>query len=227
MEKMITFKRPDGNDCSGYYAEPAVGEGAPGVVLIQEWWGLNDQIKAVARRLVGAGYRVLAPDLYRGQVTLDVAEAEHLMHALDFGDAAAQDIRGAVQYLKGGSPKVAVMGFCMGGALTLLAAVHVREADAAVCYYGFPPEAAADVRAIQIPLLGHFAEQDEFFPIAEVDGLEARLKQGGVAYEFHRYAARHAFANETRPNYDAEAATLAWQRTLDFLAMHCFCPPDI
>ncbi|HET9943610.1 MAG TPA: dienelactone hydrolase family protein, partial [Terriglobia bacterium] len=137
--KTVTFKRPDGKAISGYYAEPAGGPKAPGIVVIQEWWGLNDQIKGIADRLATAGYRALVPDLYRGEVTVEAQEAQHLMSNLDFGDAAAQDIRGAVQYLKQESAKAGVSGFCMGGALTLLAAVNVPEADAAVPWYGYPP----------------------------------------------------------------------------------------
>src|SRR5438128_10862299 len=139
MSQMITFKRPDGKECSGFYVEPADGAKAPGMVVIQEWWGLNDQIKGVANRLASAGYRALVPDLYRGKVGLDAKEAEHLMNNLNFGDAATQDVRGAVQYLKQSSPKVGVTGYCMGGALTILAACFVPEADAAVAWYGFPP----------------------------------------------------------------------------------------
>ena len=101
MGEKIIFKRPDGKESSGYYSVPDAGEEAPGVVVIQEWWGLNDQIRAVADRLAMAGYRALVPDLYRGKVTLEVAEAEHLMSNLDFADAATQDLRGAIQYLKG------------------------------------------------------------------------------------------------------------------------------
>src|SRR5919201_2395399 len=121
---MITCKRSDGKDCSAFYVEPAAGAGSPAVVVIQEWWGLNDQIKGVANRLAAAGYRALVPDLYRGQVGLDAKEAEHLMSNLNFGDAAGQDVRGAVQYLKRASARVGVTGFCMGGALTFLAAVQ-------------------------------------------------------------------------------------------------------
>src|SRR5262249_61972911 len=119
MSQMIRFQRPDGKECSGFYVEPAVGATAPGIVVIQEWWGLNDQIKGVAQQLAGEGYRALVPDLYRGSVALQANEAEHLMQGLNFGDAATQDIRGAVQYLKQSSPKVGVTGFCMGGALTV------------------------------------------------------------------------------------------------------------
>src|ERR1039458_8142187 len=132
MGKTVSYQRPDGGSVNGYLAEGARGVPAPGIVVIQEWWGLNDQIRGVASKLAAAGYRALVPDLYRGKVALDANEAEHLMHGLDFAAAARQDVRGAVQYLKAtGSAKVGVTGFCMGGALTLLAAVHVPEADAA------------------------------------------------------------------------------------------------
>ena len=217
MGKRITFKRPDGKESTGYYAIPSAGENAPGVVVIQEWWGLNDQIKGVANRLAEIQYRALVPDLYKGTVTLEVAEAEHLMGNLDFGDAATQEIRGAVQYLKENSPKVAVLGFCMGGALSILTAVHVKEANAVVCWYGIPPEEAADPSTIKIPLQGHFAQEDEFFPPTQVDALESRLKKGNVTYEIYRYQAKHAFGNETGENYDPAAKEFAWKRTLAFL----------
>src|ERR1044072_157656 len=111
MGKMTSYKRPDGKDVNGYLAEPAQGAKAPGVVVIQEWWGLNDQIKGVADKLAKAGYRALVPDLYRGKQALDAKEAEHLMNGLNFGDAAGQDVRGAVQHLKAtGSPKAGVTG---------------------------------------------------------------------------------------------------------------------
>ena len=223
---MINYKRPDGKECSGFYVEPAAGKNAPGIVVIQEWWGLNDQIKGVANRLASAGYRALVPDLYRGKVGLDAKEADHLMNALNFGDAAAQDIRGAVQYLKQSSPKVAVTGFCMGGALTVLSAVNVPEADAAISWYGFPPLDYVDASKVTIPVMGHFAINDAFFKIEQADALEQKLKQAGVHVEFHRYDAQHAFANETLLNppipakYDAGAAETAWKRTMEFLKKH-------
>jgi len=223
MGTSVEFKRPDGKPCKGYLAEPEKGSKAPGVVVIQEWWGLNDQIKGVADRVAKTGYRALVPDLYRGKVALEAKEAEHLMKGLNFGDAAGQDVRGAVQYLKQSSPKVAVMGYCMGGALTILASVFVKEADAAVCWYGVPPLEYVDENAVKIPILGHFATEDMAFPRAQVEGLEAKLKAAKVEHEFHWYKAKHAFANENNkpPNafieYNAEAAKLAWQRTTDFL----------
>src|SRR6201996_4166856 len=108
---MITFNRPDGQPLQGYLAKPQKLEGAPAIVVIQEWWGLNDQIRGVADRYAQAGYLALVPDLYRGKMTVEKEEAHHLMSGLDFGDAASQDIRGAVQYLKTQTAQVAVTGY--------------------------------------------------------------------------------------------------------------------
>ena len=220
MGQIVTFKRPDGKDCNGYLASPASGDQAPGVVVIQEWWGLNEQIKGVADKVAALGYRVLAPDLYKGKVTLDVAEANHMMTNLNFGDAATQDVRGAAQHLKQSSARVGVVGFCMGGALTVLAAMYVKEADACSSWYGFPPEQAGDVKTITTPLQLHFAEQDQSFSADAALSLESRLKEGKVAYESHWYKAGHAFFNEKGPNYNAECAKTAWDRTVDFFARH-------
>ena len=212
----IIFERPDGKTVDGYYAEPANGSKAPGIVVIQEWWGLNDQIRGVADRFAAAGYRALVPDLYRGKVTVEAAEAQHLMSGVNFGDAAGQDIRGAVQYLKKDSAKVGITGFCMGGALTLLGAVNVPEADGAVTWYGFPPLEYIDAGKIKMPLMGHFALDDAFFAIATVDELEKKLTAAGVKFEFQRYKAGHAFAHESGPHYNREAAETAWRRTIEF-----------
>lgn len=220
MGQTVTFKRPDGKDCSGYYEEPAAGTRAPGIVVIQEWWGLNDQIKGVAKRFVDLGYRALVPDLYRGKVTVEVAEANHLMTNLNFADAAGQDVRSAAQHLKKSSPKVGVVGFCMGGALTVLAAVFVKELDAASSWYGFPPEGAADVKTISIPIQFHFAQRDGFFTPDQAKALESKLKQGKVKFESYWYDADHAFGNENNPQHDAESTKLAWRRTTDFFAKH-------
>lgn len=228
MSQIITFDRPDGKSLSGYLAEPEQSAGAPAVVVIQEWWGLNDQIKGVADRLATAGYLALVPDLYRGKLTVEQEEAHHLMTGLDFGDAATQDIRGAVRYLKTRAPKVGVTGFCMGGALTLLTLANVPEADAGVVWYGCPPLEYIDASKIKVPVQGHFATQDEFFPIATIDGLQEKLRGAGVAIEFYRYLAHHAFANETAvgagriaaTQYDPAWAQQAWDRTLRFFGRH-------
>ena len=224
MGTTIHFQRPDGQSVAGYLAEPAGATGAPAVVVIQEWWGLNDQIRGVADRLAQAGYRALVPDLYRGKSTVEAEEAHHLMTGLDFGQAASQDIRGAVQHLKQGSAKVGVTGFCMGGALTILSSTMVPEMDAGVVWYGLPPLEYVDASKIKAPLLAHWATQDGAFPIESVDALEAKLKAAGVAYTGHRYLAHHAFANETAQGrnriaitqYDAAWAQIAWDRTLRF-----------
>jgi len=225
MGKMVSYKRPDGKSVNGYLAEPAAGAKAPAMVVIQEWWGLNDQIKGVADKLAKAGYRALVPDLYRGKVALEANEAKHLMEGLNFGDAAGQDVRGAVQFLKKDSAKAGVTGFCMGGALTVLSAVNVPEADVGVIWYGYPPLEYVDATKIKIPLLGHWAKHDQAFAISGVDALEKKLRDAHVKFEFHRYDCKHAFANETADQkkldmlkYDAKAAEVAWKRTMDFLA---------
>ena len=228
MGTMIEYKRPDGQSVNGYLAEPASGTRAPGIVVIQEWWGLNDQIKGVADTLAAQGYRALVPDLYRGKVALAANEAEHLMNELNFGDAAGQDVRGAVAHLKAsGSAKVGVTGFCMGGALTLLSSVFVPELDAGVAWYGYPPLDYIDASKIKIPLMGHWAIDDVPFPIAKVADLEKKLGDAKVHFEFHRYQAKHAFANETADSkglamlkYDPAAAKLAWERTMGFFGTH-------
>jgi len=221
----VSYTRPDGKTVSGYLAEPAIAQGAPAIVVIQEWWGLNDQIRGVADRFADAGYIALVPDLYRGKSALDAKEAEHLMSGLDFADAASQDVRGAVQYLKTRASKVGITGFCMGGALTVLSLCAVPEADAGAVWYGFPPLDYVDAAKVKVPVLGHWATQDDFFAIGDVERLEEKLRAAGVKVEFHRYLARHAFANETAvgpgrlpaTQYDPVWARQAWDRTFDFL----------
>jgi carboxymethylenebutenolidase len=219
MGQMIEFLRPDGGHTKGYLAEAAPG--APSVILIQEWWGLNDHIRSLADRMAAAGITTLAPDLYRGRVASNADEASHMMTGLDFADATHQDLRGATQHLAQRGGKVGVMGFCMGGALTIASAVHVPGLSAAVCFYGIPPATFADPARIVIPLQGHFASQDDWCTPEAVDKLEAAMKSSGQSPDIHRYAAQHAFVNQTRPEvYDAGCALLAWSRSLAFLQMH-------
>lgn len=229
MHETIQFSRPDGQTVSGHLVRAERPVGA--VVVIQEWWGLNAQIRGVAERYARAGFTALVPDLYRGRLTVEAEEAHHLMSGLDFGDAAAQDVRSAVQHLKAlklGRGKVGVTGYCMGGALTVLASMHVPEADAAVVWYGMPPLDFIDPARIAKPLQAHWATQDAFFKIEDVDALEARLAGAGVDYEGHRYLAHHAFANETaqgpgrlpQTQHDPVWAQQAWDRSLRFLGQH-------
>ena len=219
MGQMIEFSRPDGSACRGYLAE--AGKGRPGVVVIQEWWGLNDQICGVADRFARAGFNALAPDLFQGRVTQKPDEASHLMNGMDFSGATHQDIRGAVDYLRGldGGGKVAAMGFCMGGALAIAAAVHVPKLSAAVCFYGIPPKEFADPADIHIAFQGHFASLDDWCTPSAVDALEAAMHARGATPELYRYDADHAFFNERRGEvYDATCAGQAWERMLGFLA---------
>lgn len=222
MGQLISFKRLDGGSTSGYLAR--AGTDQPSVVVIQEWWGLNDHIRAVADRFAAAGYNALAPDLYAGRLAKDADEASHLMNGLDFAGATHQDIRGAVDYLRtldGTRDKVGVVGFCMGGALTIAAAVHVPGVNAAVCFYGIPPAGFASPADIKIPFQGHFANTDGWCTPAAVDGLEAAMKAAQQSPEIYRYEAQHAFFNNARPEvFDAEAAQLAWQRSTQFFAQY-------
>ena len=218
MGETITFERPDGGTTGGHYAE--AGPGRPGIVVIQEWWGLNDQIRGVADRFAAAGFNALAPDLYQGRVTGDADEASHWMEGLDFAGATHQDLRGATRHLKAASPKVAVMGFCMGGALTIAGCVHIPEADAGVCYYGIPPAEFADPGAISIPLQGHFANRDDWCTPSAVNGLEDAMRAAGVVYDMHRYDADHGFFNETSAAYDTACAERSWARMIPFLEKH-------
>jgi len=224
MGSMITYARPDGQSATAYLVQPQAGALAPAIVVIQEWWGLNEQIKDVAHRLVKQGYQVIVPDLYKGKIALEENEANHLMTGLDFGDAASQDIRGAIQYLKAaGAPKVGATGFCMGGALTLLAATFAPEIDAAAIWYGYPPIEFVDADKIKAPLMGSFAIYDDVFPISGVDALETKLSAAGVVYAFDRYEEQHAIANEEADSknlpylkYDPQAASKAWEKTTTF-----------
>jgi carboxymethylenebutenolidase len=224
MGTTISFNRPDGKMVDGYVAEPAVKANAPGIVVIQEWWGVNEQIRGVANRLAAAGYLALVPDLYRGKSTVEAEEAHHLMTGLNFGEAASQDIRGGVQFLKAQGRKVGVTGFCMGGALTLLTMCMAPEVDAGVVWYGCPPLEYIDASKIKAPLQAHWAMQDQFFPIATIDQLQDKLHAASVSYEFYRYLAHHAFANETAvgphripaTQYDPVWSQQAWDRTFRF-----------
>jgi carboxymethylenebutenolidase len=208
----------NGGTASGWLAAPA-GEAWGGVVVIQEWWGLNDHVKQIADRFAGAGLAALAPDLYHGSVTRSPDEAGKLLMALDI-DRAERDLRGAVDQLArigGGAP--AVVGFCMGGALGLFAACRAGDrVGACVVYYGGHPKVSYDFDGLTAPVLGHWAEDDDFAN-RNAEYFERELSRRRHPFEFHRYPrTRHAFFNDTRPEvHDAAASELSWQRTLAFL----------
>ena len=221
MGQDITFARPDGDQAAGYLAES--GDSAPGIVLIQEWWGLIGQIKGLCDRLSGAGYNVLAPDLYGGTAVEyhDLEGAEREMNSLDFLAATDQLVRGAAQRLAGAGRNVGLTGFCLGGAVTIIGAVRVPEIAAAVCFYGIPPVEAADPKDIKIPFQGHFANTDDWCHPAAVDALDGALGDAGCDYEIFRYDGQHGFMNQERPDvHDAAIAEQAWARSLDFWGRH-------
>jgi carboxymethylenebutenolidase len=214
----------NGHGASGYLAVPASGSG-PGLIVIQEWWGLVPHITDLCDRFAAEGFVALAPDLFHGETTTEPDEAGKLMMALNL-DRAAQDLGGAVAFLQGheavAGEKLGVTGFCMGGGLTLVAACRFPDAFGAVVpWYGLIPwpDAEPDWSALEAPVEGHYAGDDGFFTADAARDLEARLRGLGKSATLYIYeGADHAFFNDTRPEvYDAEAATTAWQRTLDFL----------
>ncbi|HKY05533.1 MAG TPA: dienelactone hydrolase family protein [Blastocatellia bacterium] len=214
----------NGGTTSGYLAAPADGRG-PGVIVIQEWWGLVDHIKDVCDRFAAKGYVALAPDLYHGESTKSPDEAGKMMMALRI-DEAEKDLRGAIQYLLAheatDGDKVGTIGFCMGGALSLYAASKNSQVGACVVFYGIHPNVKPDLANLQAPVLGIYAEKDQFVPPESVRELEGRLKEHGKSAEMHIYPETdHAFFNDQRPDvYDEAAATDAWRRVLDFFAAH-------
>ena len=219
MGQTVHFATPNGGQVAGYLAR--AGGSAKNVIVLQEWWGLNKQICGVCDRFAAAGFNALAPDLYKGRVTENADEASHLMSGLDWTGAVEQDVRGAVKYIKANGGKAAVMGFCMGGALTIIASVKLPGLDAGVCFYGIPPTEVADPVHIAVPLQCHFANQDDWCTPAAVDAFDNAIKQAGMNYELFRYEVQHGFFNEQRPEvHDADASKLAWERMLGFLNTH-------
>lgn len=217
MGTRISFPRVDGKKTEGYLAK-AGQDHAPGVVVIQEWWGLQDQIKGICDRLALAGYDALAPDLYAGTVIPyhDHAAANLEMNSLDFADASQNVVLGAIQYLKRSSPKIGITGFCMGGAVAMLSS-SAPEISCVVPFYGLPPAEFFDPKNIRVPVQGHFSNTDDFVTPERVDAFEADLKIANVPHGVFRYDADHAFMNEQRDVHDRAAAELAWQRMLGFL----------
>ena len=221
MGTNISFKRPDGQEASGYFA-PAAEAHAPGIVVIQEWWGLQDQIRGIADRLALAGFNALAPDLYSGIVVPyhDREAAAKAMGSLNFLDATDESVRGAAQFLKRNGSKVGITGFCMGGAVSVLASCRVAEFTCAAPFYGIPPEAVAKPADVKIPLQCHFANIDDWCTPAAVNAFEADLKAAGKNFELYRYDAEHGFVNEQRGAHDREDTELAWSRALGFFRKH-------
>jgi carboxymethylenebutenolidase len=222
MGEMVEFPS-NGSTGTGYLAVAESGSGAA-VVVIQEWWGLNDQIKEVCDRYASEGFVALAPDLYRGKATTKEDEAGQMMMALNI-EQAAKDMAGAIDFLKGHAAVtgggVGVTGFCMGGGLALwLATLRPDDVDAVVPYYGLIPWPAAqpDYSKLTAPVQGHYAENDDFADPETVRKLEEELKGHGVTVEFFTYpGVGHAFTNHHRPEvFHEDHSQTAWERTVAF-----------
>ncbi|MDQ1704008.1 MAG: carboxymethylenebutenolidase [Frankiaceae bacterium] len=225
MSQTVEFPS-NGDTASGYLATPTSGTG-PGLLVIQEWWGLVPQIKRVCDRLAEEGFVALAPDLYRGEHAehTEMDKASELMQSLP-PDRAARDMSGAIDYLLGHQAvqrnAVGVIGFCMGGMLTLMiAALQSDKVAAAVPFYGAPlGDMAPDWSGLTASVQGHFAENDDFFPPGPVKELEKELLGMGKDVEFIVYPGTgHAFGNEENAlgTHDAEATKTAWDRAIAFL----------
>jgi len=216
----IQFQAGD-EEVAAYLSLPASGDG-PGVLVLQEWWGLVDHIRDISDRLARAGFVALAPDLYHGEKTQDPDAAGRLMMSLEI-PRAAQDLEAAATCLLShtavAGPKVAAIGFCMGGQLALYAATLDPRIGAVVDFYGVHPDVTLDLGGLEAAVLGIFAENDTFVPPAAVRELEAELKGAGKRADFTIHAGvDHAFMNDSRPDvHDAVAAERAWGATLAFL----------
>jgi carboxymethylenebutenolidase len=223
MTDPVNFSAKSGAPASGEIAAPEGTDKAPGLILIQEWWGLNEHIKSLAARFAKEGFLTVAPDLYHGRVTKDAGEAGQLMQELD-GKRAMDEIAGAAHLLLANprcNGKVGIVGFCMGGAYSFAAVSAVPEIAAAVPFYGIPPADRMDFGRMKAPILAHFASRDQWAKPAVAEEIKQKINAQGGKMQLEVYDADHAFMNDTRPDvYSAEAAQKAWERTIRFLHQH-------
>jgi carboxymethylenebutenolidase len=218
----VTFPS-NGNEAHGYLAKPESGSG-PGLVVIQEWWGLDDHMADIVDRFAAEGFVTLAPDLFGGTVAHDSDEAGKLLQELPV-DRAARDLAGSVDYLLADdavtSSTVGVVGYCMGGGFVLLLAANEgRKIGAAVPFYGVGPGVPDTYRSVTAPIQGHYGEQDEMYPVDQARAQEQQIREESQnSVEFFYYPAGHAFHNDKDKmgTYDKASAELAWNRALEFL----------
>lgn len=202
----------------GYYVEPVVEGNYPGVVMVHEWWGLNQNIKDTAEQLAQKGYRVLAVDLYNGVVATTSAQAQQLRTTLT-NEQAVANMQAATDYLREqGSTRIASLGWCFGGGKALELALSGENLDATVIYYGQLVEDPERLSTIKWPILGIFGDQDTSIPVESVRNFEEGLNVNNIENEIHIYpGVGHAFANPSGDNYAPEETMDAWQKTLAFL----------
>ena len=227
--KVVTYKVRN-EQVQAYFVRPQKIGPTPGVVVIHEWWGLNEQIKRVADRIAEEGFMAIAPDLYRGKIGTDAGLAHELMRGLN-ENYAIDVVTGAVGYLRGiearerrtptpTSARMAIgtLGFCMGGRISLATALSGADVQAAVMFYGSVETSKEALGSLQIPLLGIFGNEDRGIPLDQIRAFEAALKDSGKDATVLVYpGVGHAFFNEDRPSYDGEAAKDSWERTKMFL----------
>jgi carboxymethylenebutenolidase len=210
----------------GHFVFPSdMVEPLPALIVVHEWWGLNDGVRAMADRLAAEGYIVLAVDLFGGKVATNPGDARKLMlEALENPGAAEENIRQAYHFVRdtAGAPRIGSLGWCFGGTWALNAALlFPQDLDAAVIYYGQVSSDPERLAQLQVPILGHFAEDDRSIPLETVRGFTDTLEAAGVVHDIRVYPdVQHAFANPSGNNYNAEAAALAWQRSASFLEEH-------
>jgi carboxymethylenebutenolidase len=218
----VTYATVNGQPVEGYLARPLGAEGPlPGVIVIHEWWGLNDNIRSMAEQLAGEGYRALAVDLYGGASASTPDEAQKLMRAsLDKSAELTENLKQAYAYLSDSGQKVGTIGWCFGGGWSLATALALPEdVDATVIYYGRLVTEKAELEKLRMPILGIFGAEDEGIPLESVKAFESALKELGKNASVHIYeGADHAFANPSGQNYQAEPAKDAWQKALAFFA---------
>jgi carboxymethylenebutenolidase len=223
MATQLTYASASGEERVGAFQKPADSGKSGGIVVVQEWWGLSDHIKTLCDRFAEAGFLALAPDLYHGKIAKTKEEAGRMMGGLDTKKAVAE-IADAAARLKaepGCNGRVAVVGFCMGGALTLAAACSVDGLAAAVPFYGLPQLPLDAYARVKTPLQAHFARRDDWAKSSVAEEIQKTVRSGGGQMDLFVYDAGHAFMRSTDPEvYDATNARLAWERAIDFLRKH-------
>lgn len=218
----VTLQSSTGAPVACELALPDGDARAPALVVVHEWWGVNDDIRRMCSRFAAEGFAALAIDLYDGRHTSDASEAMQLSTEMKTA-VAMEKIEGAVRHLASDARttgKVAVTGFCLGGGMSLAAANTVPGLAAAVPFYGTPRDELAQFGRFAIPIQGHYAKDDPFVRAERVHELAARAKAAGVDFEVHFYDAHHAFMREGSEAYDERSAALAWSRAIAFLREH-------
>lgn len=221
----VVYGTVNGRPVRGYLAHPVdAPDSLPALLVIHEWWGLNDNVRAMTRRLAGEGYAALAVDLYGGEAAATPQAARQLMQqAMANRDVGVANLRAAASFVRQrGAPRVGVIGWCFGGGWSLQSGLFMPEQiDAVVMYYGQPVTEPAELRALDAPLLGLFGAQDQGIPVAEVRAMEAALDSLGKDATIVVYPdASHAFANPSGQAYNGAAAEDAWERIAAFFARH-------